>query len=146
MQLHVMTAVSNCASCHPCGQPFLWPPPLLTRHTSHGGNCNCAGWSYKNVNLQVRSEHSARTGSYGYLCVVHAHGDARSVEVEHRVLLRLAAVLRLESHRELARAGHHEIGRPVLVAVGVPAGRWWLLITRGAHTFSMTRRSAQIRV
>ena len=63
-----------------------------------------------------------------HLCVVHAHGDAGPVEVEHRVLLRLAAVLRLEMHRQLAGPLHDEVGRPVLIAVSVPADQWYYLV------------------
>jgi hypothetical protein len=46
--------------------------------------------------------------------------------------LRFAAVLGVEAHRQLARPRDHEVGRPVLVTVGVPACRTRGLTWRAA--------------
>ena len=53
--------------------------------------------------------------------VVHAHGNPGFLEVENRVLDRLAAVGRLEHHLQVTRPGYEEIGRAVLVTKGVTA-------------------------
>ena len=52
--------------------------------------------------------------------VVHRHGDASAGELEH-LALDLGAVLTDEAQRELALARHLEVGRAVLVAIGVAA-------------------------
>ncbi len=52
--------------------------------------------------------------------IVHRHRDAGAGELEHLLLDHLAVVA-FETDREAALAGRLEVGRPVLVAVGVAA-------------------------
>src|SRR6266481_1924479 len=52
--------------------------------------------------------------------IVHRHGDAAARKVEH-LPLDLLAILTHEAQRQLALARYLEIGRPVLVPVGMAA-------------------------
>lgn len=51
----------------------------------------------------------------------HPTPNPPTLEVVDGKLLRLAAALRREGHLQRARAVHHKVGGPVLVAKGVPA-------------------------
>ncbi len=57
----------------------------------------------------------------GLFCVVHAQGNARLVKAKDLHLLWLATIAGCEHHLELSWLGHVVVGRPVLVAVRMPA-------------------------
>ena len=71
--------------------------------------------------VEAVAQRRAREVADGVVEVVHAHRDAAAGEVEDVELDRLAAVVGRERHRQLAGAGHLEVGGAVLVAERVTA-------------------------